>query len=480
MTFEAVIGLEVHAQLSTQAKIFSPESAVFGHEANEQVDFVSLGHPGTLPVLNSEAVQYAVRLGVAAGCEIAPRSILARKHYFYPDLPKGYQISQYSTPICAGGHVDIDDGAGGRKSIRLTRIHLEEDAGKSLHDNALNATLLDFNRCGTPLVEIVTEPDLRTPEDAGRFLIEIRRLVRYLGICDGNMEEGSLRCDANISLRPEGVDTLGTKAEIKNLNSIRNVERALAFEIHRQRQILDNSGSIVQETRLWDAGRGETRSMRGKEEAHDYRYFPDPDLVPIVVTSALLDEARSSVPELPEARRARYTSVLGLPDYDAGVLTDDRELADYFEATLDALGDTDQAKAVSNVVMTQVLRVLGEQGLTARAFPLAPAILAEVIALRVSDRISSSGLQTLFDALLAADAAPAALAAQLNLLQVSDNDALLPVITSVVTDHPAEAARYREGEPKLMGFFVGQVMRRFEGSADPRRVRELLHEKLSA
>lgn len=475
--YEAVIGLEIHVQLSTASKIFSPEAAHFGADANTQIDAVSLGYPGTLPVLNREAVAYGVRLGLATGCTIARHSLFARKQYFYPDLPKGYQISQYDTPIGAGGWVEIE-GDAGRRRIGLTRIHLEEDAGKSLHGG--DATRLDFNRCGTPLVEMVTEPDLRSPEEAGSFLTQIRRLVRYLGICDGNMEEGSLRCDANVSLRPRGETRLGTKAEVKNLNSIRNVERALHYEIARQTQLLDEGGAVDQETRLWDADRGETRSMRGKEEAHDYRYFPDPDLVPMHLTDAEIDRIASHLPELPEARQRRFIAVLGLPPYDAQVLTDDRAVADYFEAVLNALDRPDAAKVVSNVVMTDVLRVLAEQRLDAAAFPVAPARLADAIRLRLDNRLSSTGLQELFGVLLETDADAEAIAAERGLLQVSDDDALAPTVEAVLADHPAEVARFQSGETKLIGFFVGQVMRRFSGSPDPQRVRALLLERLSA
>ncbi len=476
--YRVVIGLEVHIQLSTQSKIFSPESARFGSEANAQVDVVSLGYPGTLPVLNREAVRHAVTLGLALGCTIAPRSVFARKQYFYPDLPKGYQISQFDTPLCAGGVVPVDDGAGGTRSIHLTRIHLEEDAGKSLHGSG-GGTLLDFNRCGTPLCEMVTEPDLRSPEEAGRFLQTIRRLVRWLGICDGNMEEGSLRCDANVSLRRTETAALGTKVEVKNLNSIRHVERAIQYEMARQAALLDAGEAIEQETRLWDADQAVTRSMRGKEEAHDYRYFPDPDLVPVVVADAERRALEAALPELPRARQQRFTDELGLPAYDAAVLTDSRDVADYFERTLDALGDSGAAKAVSNVVMTDVLRVLGETGGSASDFPIAPARLAGAVHLRVAGQISSTGFSTLFDALLESQEPPDALATRLNLLQVSSSDALRPIVQSVVESHPAEAARFRAGDQKLMGFFVGQVMRRFSGSADPQAVRTLLAELLA-
>lgn len=485
-TYEAVIGLEVHCQLTTASKAFSPESAAFGAAANTNVDPVSLGHPGTLPVINDRVVDFAISMGIATECRIAPRSIFARKQYFYPDLPKGYQISQYDTPICYDGRVEIQlDGQ--RREIGLTRIHIEEDAGKSLHDQDPLATLLDFNRCGVPLIEIVSEPDMREPREAALFLQKVRQTVRYLGICDGNMEEGSLRCDANVSVRRRGETTLGTKTEVKNMNSFRNVERALEFEIARQIRLIENGGSVVQETRLWDATAGETRSMRSKEEEHDYRYFPDPDLVPVIVDEPRLSRIRTSLPEMPDARRRRFIEAMKLPAYDASVLTEERAVADYFEATFDSLvallpdsDPVDLAKAVSNVVMTDVLRTLKEQGGSASAFAIEPARLASMIAMRLGDQISSSAAQQLFEAMLTSDAEPEVLAAELNLLQVSDDAALLPIVDEVIASHPRQLEQYRSGKQSLIGFFIGQVMRRFEGAPDPRRVRALLAERLEA
>lgn len=485
--YEAVIGLEVHCQLSTSAKVFSPEGAAFGKGANQQVDPVSLGHPGTLPVLNEAVVGYSVRMGLAVHGTIARRSVFARKHYFYPDLPKGYQISQYETPIVSGGYLDLTLDDGTAKRVHLTRIHLEEDAGKSIHDLDPSHTLLDYNRCGVPLIEIVTEPDLRTPREAYHYLQRIRQLVRWLGICDGNMEEGSLRCDANVSIRDKGTAALGTKTEIKNLNSIRHVEQALHLEIERQIGVLERGGTIVQETRLFDAHRGETRTMRTKEEAHDYRYFPDPDLVPVVLTDADLAALRADLPELPEARRHRFEQSLGLPAYDAALLTEEHATADYFEATLGALQrqqpngtHTEQAKAASNFVMTDVLRVLNEQGGSLDTFPIAPDRLAALIALRLADQISSTGAQTLFEALLTdGETPPATLAQALDLVQVSDDAALLPLVEQVVAEHPKQVAQYQGGKHGLIGFFIGQVMRRFDGSPDPKRVRALLQAALA-
>ena len=480
--YEIVVGLEVHAQLLTQSKAFSPESAAFGADANTHVDPVSLGHPGTLPVLNDEVVRFTIRMGLATHCTIAERSVFARKHYFYPDLPKGYQISQYETPICHGGYVEIEvDGE--RKRVGLTRIHMEEDAGKSIHDQDPTASLVDYNRCGVPLIEIVSEPDIRSAAEAGATLRAIRQTVRYLGICDGNMEEGSLRCDANVSVRPRGREAFGTKTEIKNLNSIRNVERAIDFEAKRQIRLVERGGAVTQETRLWDADDLVTRPMRSKEEAHDYRYFPDPDLAPVVVTEELLDEVRVNLPELPEARRQRYTDTLGLPAYDAALLTDDRATADYFEAALRAVSDApseDEAKAVSNFVMGDVLRVANEQGVDLAAFPVEPERLGALVRMRLDDRVSSSAASEIFDALVESDDDPEAIAQARNLLQVSDTGALEPVVDAVLAEHPDNVREYLGGKQKLIGFFIGQVMKTFPGSPDPKLVRELLQAKLEA
>ncbi|MDZ4700720.1 MAG: Asp-tRNA(Asn)/Glu-tRNA(Gln) amidotransferase subunit GatB [Rhodothermales bacterium] len=485
--YEAVIGLEVHCQLATDSKAFSPESASFGAEPNRHIDPVSLGHPGTLPVLNDRVVPFSVRMGLATHCAIAPRSELARKHYFYPDLPKGYQITQYDTPICAGGYLDLIDPEFPDvtpRRIGITRIHIEEDAGKSVHDLDVVDTLLDYNRCGVPLIEIVSEPDLRTPREAFLYLQKIRQIVRYLDICDGNMEEGSLRCDANVSIRRRGETRLGTKAEIKNVNSFRNVERAIAYEIRRQVEIVEGGGEIRQETRLWDAVKLETRSMRSKEFAHDYRYFPDPDLVPIVVGDALRQALEASLPELPEARSARYVEQLGLPAYDAQVLTEERPVADYFEALLTALPDageaTGRAKAASNFVMSHVMRALNERGLEMAKFPIAPVRLAGLVRLRLSNSINSSAAHELFEAMLDAPDEAEALASARNLIQVSDTSALLPIVQDVLDEHPAEVALYLSGKQGLIGFFVGQVMKRYPGSPDPKAVRTIIAEQVAS
>jgi aspartyl-tRNA(Asn)/glutamyl-tRNA(Gln) amidotransferase subunit B len=485
--YEAVIGLEVHCQLQTASKAFSPEASAFGAGPNIHVDPVSLGHPGTLPVLNDRVVEFAVRLGLALDCGIAPRSEFARKHYFYPDLPKGYQISQYDTPICFGGRVvleaETDDDHD--RHIGITRIHIEEDAGKSLHDQDPKATLLDFNRVGTPLVEIVTEPDIRSARDAARFLERIRQLVRYLEICDGNMEEGSLRCDANVSVRKVGQTRFGTKTEVKNMNSFRHVERALEFEISRQIAIVESGGTIVQETRLWDANALETRSMRSKEEAHDYRYFPDPDLTLIEISAERLDAIRGSLPELPAELKDRFIREFGLPEYDAAVLTEERPVAEYVLATIAELGAISEdgdvatyAKAASNIVMTEVLRVAKQTGLS--DFPVAPSRLAGILRLRLDDAINSSAATDLFNAMLTRREDAQTLAAEMNLLQVRDDAALLPIIESVIADNPNQVEQYRSGKTSVIGFFIGQVMRRFDGSPDPKRVREMLAESLDS
>jgi len=498
-TYEPVIGLEVHVQLQTNSKIFSTDATAFGAEPNTQVDPVSLGHPGTLPVLNERVVKYALRLGLATHCSISPRSVFARKHYFYPDLPKGYQISQYDTPICYDGYVEIYpgedekvDGEPGTeppsKRIGLTRIHMEEDAGKSIHDQGGASTKLDFNRCGVPLLELVTEPDLRSPREASLFLKRLRQLVRYLEISDGNMEEGSLRCDANVSVRPRGHDQMGTRTELKNMNSMSNVEKALDYEITRQIAEREKGRSVEQKTLLWDPDSGTTRPMRSKEEAHDYRYVPDPDLVEVVVEEEMLEAVRSDLPELPRARRDRFTTEVGLPPYDAEVLTEERAVADYFEEALEQLykrtkgGDTDQqAKLVSNLVMTHVMRVMNERSLSVEELEVEPERLAQLAFLRVQEKLSSNGAQDVFEVMLdEVDKSAGKIADERDLIQVTDPGAIAPVVESVLSDHPDQVDTYLGGKEGLLGFFIGQVMERFDGSPDPELVRRLLREKLEA
>ncbi|WP_263787376.1 Asp-tRNA(Asn)/Glu-tRNA(Gln) amidotransferase subunit GatB [Salinibacter grassmerensis] len=494
--YEPVIGLEVHVQLQTNAKIFSPDATAFGAAPNSQVDPISLGHPGTLPVLNEAVVKHALRLGVATHCSIADRSAFARKHYFYPDLPKGYQISQYDTPICYDGYLEVFPGeeedaspsAPDSRRIGLTRIHMEEDAGKSVHTSSGHTTRLDYNRCGVPLLEMVTEPDLRSPREAHLFLRRLRQLVRYLGISDGNMEEGSLRCDANVSVRPRGREAFGTRTELKNMNSMRHVEQALDYEIARQIAAEERGESITQQTLLWDTDSGTTRPMRSKEEAHDYRYLPDPDLVEVQIEDDMIEEVREGLPELPRARRRRFVEDVGLPEYDAGVLTEERAVADYFEDALRHLykrtkgGDTDaQAKAVSNFVMTDVMRVLNERDLSVGELDVGPERLAQLVFLRLEDKVNSNGAQEVFEAMLdTPDKSAGRIADERDLIQVTDRGAIAPVVEDVLDDNPDKVATYLGGKDGLLGFFIGQVMQRFDGSPDPELVRSLLREKLDA
>ena len=482
-SYEPVIGLEVHCQLQTASKAFSSDSARFGAQPNTHVDPISLGHPGTLPVLNEKVVEYAVRLGLAMHCDIAERSILARKHYFYPDLPKGYQISQYEDPICTHGYIDI----GPNRRIGITRIHIEEDAGKSIHDQDPKDTLLDFNRCGVPLLEIVSEPDIRSGREASVYMQKVRQLVRYLEVSDGNMQEGSLRCDANVSVREKGAETFGVKTEIKNMNSFRHVERAIDYEVKRQIDMLERGGTVVQETRLWDDAQAVTRSMRSKEEAHDYRYFPDPDLPPILVTSARQRAIAADMPELPDAKRARYEEEFGLPAQDAILLTDERPLADYFEEAMQELRKKapdqamgEQAKMLSNFLMGDVLRICKEHDWQVTEFPVSTDRIADLANLRLQSAISSNGAQTLLEAMLTDDRAPELIAREQNLLQVSDKEALRPVIEEVLQDHPKQVSLYLAGKHKVIGFLIGQVMRRFSGSADPQLVRAMLMKILAS
>jgi aspartyl-tRNA(Asn)/glutamyl-tRNA(Gln) amidotransferase subunit B len=478
--YEAVIGLEVHAEMLTASKIFCGCSAAFGAPPNRNTCPLCLGMPGVLPVLNRRVVEFAVRAGLATHCRIAARSRWARKNYFYPDLPKGYQISQYELPICEGGHVDIEvDGT--TKRVRLTRIHMEEDTGKNIHDARGDASLVDFNRSGVPLLEIVSEPDMATPAEAGAYLRALRTLVQYLGICDGNMEEGSFRCDANVSVRARGATSLGVKAEVKNMNSFRAVEKALAYEIARHVRTLEEGGTIVQETRLWDADREETRSMRSKEHAHDYRYFPEPDLPPLVVSEELIEAVRRTLPELPGARRARFVRDLGLPPYDAEVLTARRDLADYFEEIVRAHGN---AKAASNWVMGEVLRLVKERkldtALTITDWPVAAARLGELIALIDEGAISGKIAKTVFEEMVATGAAPRAIVAAKGLTQVSDEGPIIAAIEQVLSANADKVAEYRGGKDKLFGFFVGQVMKATGGKANPPLVNRLLGEKLKS
>lgn len=426
-----------------------------------------------------------MRMGLATGCRITPTSILARKNYFYPDLPKGYQISQYEEPICVDGVLEVELDGGETTTVRIQRIHMEEDAGKLIHDQGPQ-TLVDLNRCGTPLIELVTEPDLRTPREAYHMLVLVRQLVTYLGICDGNMEEGSLRCDANVSIRRRGETTLGTKTEVKNMNSFRNVERALEFEIQRQIDLVSTGGRITQETLLWDADAGCAYPMRSKEEAHDYRYFPDPDLVPVFVDASWEASARAALPELPRQRRARYETALGLPRYDAGVLTAERPVAEYFEQTLTALqtvrpGDgVALAKPVSNWVMTDVLRVIAEQKVDVSSFPIAPDRLAAMIGLILDGTISGKIAKDVFEAMLTSPAEPKDIVQERGLVQVSDGGAITATIEEVLAAHAAQVQQYLNGNERVFGFFVGETMKRMKGKGNPKIVNDVLKAQLAA
>ncbi|HVZ71730.1 MAG TPA: Asp-tRNA(Asn)/Glu-tRNA(Gln) amidotransferase subunit GatB [Polyangia bacterium] len=477
--YEVVIGLEVHVQLATKSKVFSWSSTAFGAEPNTQTDPVCLGMPGTLPVLNGAAVEAAVRLGLAAGCTIRPRCRFSRKHYFYPDLPKGYQISQFDEPICEGGRINFRLH-GEAHSVRLTRIHMEEDAGKNLHA-AAGVSFVDYNRAGVPLCEIVSEPDVRSAEEAAEYVRAIRALVRYLGIGDGNMEEGSLRCDANVSLRLHGETKYGTKAEIKNMNSFKNVRDAVEHEVKRQAALLDRGERVVQETRLWDASRGVTQSMRSKEQAHDYKYFPEPDLPPLVVDEAFLSKVRASQPELPEDRFARYTTKEGLSPQDAGVLVADRETAAYFDAVVDSLAAGAAgapAKKAANWVINEVLaRVADPRELGAPSMPVAAAALAELVTLIEGGTLSGKLGKDVFAKMWAEKRTAGDIVKAEGLTQVSDSGALEDACKRVIAANPDEASRFKEN-PKLMGFFVGAVMKETGGKANPKSVNEILRKLL--
>ena len=472
--YETVIGLEVHAQLQTRTKIFCGCSTAFGAPANTQTCPVCLGHPGMLPVLNRRAVELALRGALALGCEIHPRSVFARKNYFYPDLPKGYQISQYEEPLAGGGGVEIEVGGVSRR-IGLIRLHLEEDAGKSVHEGLPDSdrlSYIDLNRSGVPLVEIVSKPEIASSEEAYLFLQRLRSILRYTGVCDGNMEEGSLRCDANVSIRPEGQERLGTRRELKNLNSFRNVKRALEYEIGFQRRLVESGGEVEQETVLWDAACGETRPMRGKEEAHDYRYFPEPDLQPLTVDESWVAELREALPELPAARKRRLAASYGLSEYEAQLLTVERPLADYCE---EVARDSGNPKAAANFVLNDLLREQKAARRDEAGIPLPAAQLAQLIRMVDEGIISVSvARQELFPAMYANGTAPDELVLSQGLEQVGDEDTLRELIRGVLEDHPGQLEQYRAGKRGLLGFFVGQVMKRSGGKADPKKVSELL------
>jgi aspartyl-tRNA(Asn)/glutamyl-tRNA(Gln) amidotransferase subunit B len=470
--YEAVIGLEVHAHLLTHSKIFCGCATAFGAPPNTQVCEVCLGMPGSLPVLNRKAVEYALKMALATDCKIAAESVFARKNYFYPDLPKGYQISQFELPLAEHGHLHIKVNGAVRR-IGITRIHMEEDAGKLIHSESRPVSFVDFNRTGVPLIEIVSEPDLRSPEEAVEYLKGLRNILLYLEICDGNMEEGSFRCDANISLRPAGAKELGVKVELKNMNSFRFVRAALEFEIKRQRAMLAAGREIVQETRLWDTAQNQTVSMRGKEEAHDYRYFPDPDLVPVKVYAEWLEELRKNLPELPEAVRSRFQTQYGLPEYDAEVLTSDKALADYFEATVK---EFPQPKQVSNWIMGEFMRELKEK--PSLMSTITPAAAGELLKLVERGAISATISKGVFVEMVATGKDPEAIIKEKGLAQISDTGALEAIAQEIIAANPKEAADYRAGKTKVLGFFVGQLMKKTKGQANPQLANEVFRKLL--
>ncbi|MBV9725552.1 MAG: Asp-tRNA(Asn)/Glu-tRNA(Gln) amidotransferase subunit GatB [Gammaproteobacteria bacterium] len=474
--WETVIGLEIHAQLATRSKIFSGSPTAYGAAPNTQADLVDLGYPGVLPVLNAEAVRMAVKLGLAINARITPLSVFARKNYFYPDLPKGYQISQYELPIVADGSLEIVLEDGAVKRIGITRAHLEEDAGKSLHEGLPGMTGIDLNRAGTPLVEIVSEPDMRSAREAVAYMKKMHTLVRYLEICDGNMQEGSFRCDANVSVRPLGAQKFGTRAEIKNLNSFRFVERAINFEVARQIELLESGRPVVQETRLYDPDRGETRSMRSKEEANDYRYFPDPDLLPLQVDAALIESVRATLPELPDQKAARLVKQYGLSAYDAGVLTASRELAAYYEEVVRAAPA--DSKLAANWVMGELAAALNKEGLEVSSGKMPAARLGELLGRIADGTISGKIAKEVFELMWSQGSGADAVIEAKGLRQITDSAAIARAIDEVMAKNPAQLAEYRAGKDKLFGFFVGQVMKATGGKANPAQLNELLRSKL--
>ncbi|MGE4293760.1 MAG: Asp-tRNA(Asn)/Glu-tRNA(Gln) amidotransferase subunit GatB [Desulfovibrio sp.] len=474
--YEVVIGLEVHAQLKTKSKLFCACSTEFGNEPNANVCPVCSGMPGVLPVMNERVLEYAVKLGLAVGCEINRKSVFARKNYFYPDLPKGYQTSQFDLPICEHGRIEIETPKG-RKTIGITRIHMEEDAGKSIHSASENVSFVDLNRSCVPLLEIVSEPDMRSAEEAVAYLKSLHSILRYLDICDGNMEEGSFRCDANVSIRPMGQETLGTRAELKNMNSFRHVQKAIEYEVQRQIDLVEDGEQVIQETRLYNADKGTTHSMRGKEEAHDYRYFPCPDLVPMVLEEAWIERWGAELPELPEARRARFLEQYGLPGDAADQLTAERETADFFE---EAVKSADaEPKKIANWLMTDVARLLNDTGLTLTRCQGTPASLAALVALVEGGTVSARSAKDILPEVLRDGANPQALVRQKGLVQESDSGALEAVVDAVIAENPAEAERVRGGDKKVVGFLMGQIMKKTQGKANPGVVGKMLAQKLS-
>ncbi|MBU2020223.1 MAG: Asp-tRNA(Asn)/Glu-tRNA(Gln) amidotransferase subunit GatB [Bacteroidetes bacterium] len=475
--YEAVIGLEVHAQMLTNSKAYSNDVNTYGSTPNTNVSVVTLGHPGTLPVMNKKTIENAIKLGLSLNCNIAENQYFARKNYFYPDLPKGYQITQDTTPICTGGFIDVKSDGNSISRIGITRIHMEEDAGKSIHDIDVKDTLVDLNRAGVPLLEIVTEPDMRNSQEAYNYLTEIRKLVRYLDICDGNMEEGSLRCDANISVRLIGAPEFGTKVEVKNMNSIRNVQRAIEFEIKRQIEVLESGGKLYQETRQYDAVNDTTHAMRSKEAANDYRYFPEPDLQPIQVLQPHIEAIRKEMPALPSELFEKYTSQYGLSEYDALNLTDSKGIAHFYE---EVIKDTTNFKSAANWVMGDVKSYLNSKGIEIQDFPIQATKIAAIIQLIDKGEISNtSASQRLFPAMIERpNTEPLLLAEELNLIQDSNEDSILTFINKVKEQHPEEVVRYKNGEKQLVGFFMGQLMKVSQGKADPKSANQLLRNEL--
>ncbi len=471
--YEAIIGLEIHAQLKTDSKMFCSDSTIFDAGDNENTSPVSVGMPGTLPVINAKAVEYSIKTGLALGCEIRKKSVFARKNYFYPDLPKGYQISQYDQPLCEFGKLTFLVGDQ-QKTVRIERAHMEEDAGKSNHHGEY--TLINYNRSGIPLLEIVSGPDMRTPAEAAEYARTMRQILRFLDVCDGNLEEGSLRCDCNVSVRKVGTEKFGTKVEIKNINSFRFVEKAIEFEIERQVDQNERGEKIIQETRLWDPDKNRTFSMRTKENAQDYRYFPDPDLLPVIVTAEMIEKYRSELPELPIARAQRFMSAHGLPEYDAFVLTADRELADYFEATAKVSGNS---KAASNWIMTELLRELKQAEKQISQSPITPDQLGKMIGMIEKGTISGKIGKTVFLEMWQSGKDPEVIVKEKGLVQVSDTGAIEKIIDEVLAANQSQVADYRGGRTKLFGFFVGAVMKASKGQANPDMVNKILTEKLN-
>lgn len=474
MQYEAIIGLEVHAQMLTKSKMFCGCSTKFGSEPNTQTCPVCTGMPGVLPVMNKKALEFAIKTGLAMNCKISSYSRFARKNYFYPDLPKNYQISQYELPLCENGFIEITVDGKNRR-IGITRIHIEEDAGKSIHEGG-NFSLVDLNRAGVPLMEIVSEPDIRTPREAAEYMRKLRTILRYLGVCDGNMEQGSLRCDANVSVRPAGSRELGIKTEIKNINSFKFVEKALEYEIERQIRILQEGGRIIQETRLWNSEAGRTVSMRTKEEAHDYRYFPEPDLVPIMVEKDFIQEIRACLPELPDEKRERFISDYGLPGYDADFLVSERAMAEWFEEAVRLGG---QPKAVSNWIQGDLMRLLKDEDKIIEECPLKPEQLVGMLKLIDNDTISGKIAKTVFEEMYKSGKVAEDIIKEKGLVQISDLSFIEEAVDEIIQKNPSEVDRYRAGEEKLFGFFVGQVMKATKGKANPKIVNEILRKRLN-